>query len=109
MQKFPAENYSILLYHYSDLAESLKGLNVDLYLSGHTHGGQVRMPFYGAIVTLSRFGKKYESGMYDINGTKLYVNRGIGLENTPAPKVRFLCRPEITVFDIHPPRQIKPK
>jgi uncharacterized protein len=104
-----AENYNIMLYHYSDLAESLQGLNVDLYLSGHTHGGQVRLPFYGALVTLSRFGKKYEMGIYDINEMKLYVNRGIGLENTPAPKVRFLCRPEITVFDIHPPRQIKPK
>ncbi len=102
LKKLSAGNFNILLYHYSDLAESLQGLNIDLYLSGHTHGGQVRMPFYGALVTLSHFGKKYESGLYDINGMKLYVNRGIGLENTPAPKVRFLCRPEVTVFDIHP-------
>jgi uncharacterized protein len=109
LRKVPAENYNVLLYHYSDLAEALQGLNVDLYLSGHTHGGQVRLPFYGAPVTLSWFGKKYEMGMYDINGMKLYVNRGIGLENTPAPKVRFLCRPEITVLDIHPLRQMKSK
>jgi hypothetical protein len=109
LRKVPAENYNVLLYHYSDLAEALQGLNVDLYLSGHTHGGQVRLPFYGALVTLSRFGKKYEAGMYDINEMKLYVNRGIGLENTPAPKIRFLCRPEITVSDIHPPRQMKTK
>jgi len=102
LQAVPADKYSVLLYHHSDLAESLQGLNVDLYLSGHTHGGQVRLPFYGALVTLSRFGKKYEAGMYAIGQTKLYVNRGIGLENSPAPKVRFLCRPEITVFDIKP-------
>ena len=92
------------------MAESLEGLNVDLYLSGHTHGGQVRLPFYGAPVTLSRFGKKYEAGMYTSIGceTKLYVNRGIGLENKPAPKVRFLCRPEITVFELKPTGGIKP-
>jgi predicted MPP superfamily phosphohydrolase len=102
LRNVPADRYNILLYHYSDLAESLQDLNVDVYLSGHTHGGQVRLPFYGALVTLSRFGKKYEAGMYTISQTKLYVNRGIGLENSPAPKVRFLCRPEITVFDIKP-------
>lgn len=109
LQKVTAEYYNILLYHYADLAESLQDVNIDLCLSGHTHGGQVRLPFYGALVTLSRFGKKYEAGMYEIDGTKLYVNRGIGLENSPAPKVRFLSRPEITVFDIHPPRQMKSK
>lgn len=102
LRDVPGERFSILLYHHSDLAESLGGLNVDLYLSGHTHGGQVRLPFYGALVTLSKFGKKYESGMYTVGQTKLYVNRGIGLENRPAPRVRFLCRPEITVFDIKP-------
>jgi hypothetical protein len=117
LRAVPNDKYSVLLYHHSDLAESLKGLNVDLYLSGHTHGGQVRLPFYGALVTLSRFGKKYESGMYTIpsslryaeagDGMKLYVNRGIGLENKPAPKVRFLCRPEITVFDIKPVRAVQ--
>lgn len=108
----PDDKYSVLLYHHSDLAESLGGVNVDLYLSGHTHGGQFRLPFYGALVTLSKFGKKYEAGMYEIGSTKLttgggmklYVNRGLGLEDSPAPKVRFLCRPEITVFDIHPVR-----
>ncbi len=107
LHKVPAGDYNILVYHYSDLAESLQGRNIDLYLSGHTHGGQVRLPFYGALVTLSYFGKKYEAGMYDIGGMKLYVNRGIGLENKPAPKVRFLCRPEITVFDIHPAKPVK--
>ena len=102
LSKIPAESYNVLLYHYSDLAESLEDLNIDLYLSGHTHGGQVRLPFYGALITLSRFGKKYEAGIYTIGPTTLYVNRGIGLESKPAPQVRFLCRPEITVFDVIP-------
>jgi predicted MPP superfamily phosphohydrolase len=96
------DQFSVFLYHFSDLVEDVGCLNVDLYLCGHTHGGQVTLPIYGALITLSKFGKKYESGMYKINNTILYVNRGIGLEASPAPKVRFLARPEITVFDIKP-------
>ena len=102
LENIGPEDFSILLYHYSDLVESLKGLNVDLYLSGHTHGGQVALPVYGAVVTLAKFGKKYESGMYRVGKTLLYVNRGIGLESNHAPKVRFFARPEITVFEIGP-------
>lgn len=98
----PKADFSVFLYHYSDLVESIGDLNVDLYLCGHTHGGQVALPFYGAIVTLSKLGKKYEAGMYKVDDTILYVNRGIGLERWPAPKVRFCARPEITVFDIVP-------
>lgn len=104
LRKVPADSHNILLYHRADLAESLENLNIDLYLSGHTHGGQIRLPFYGAVITLSRFGKKYEAGMYTIGPTKLYINRGIGLERKPAPPARFLCRPEISVFDIIPPK-----
>lgn len=102
LQNVPGDKFSIFLYHYSDLVEDTNGLNIDLYLSGHTHGGQVRLPLYGALVTLSKFGKKYEAGLYKVGHTTLYVNRGIGLEVPPAPPVRFLCRPEITLFEISP-------
>lgn len=98
----PRDCFSIFLYHYPDLIEDLNNLNVDLYLCGHTHGGQVAIPFYGAIITISKYGKKYESGMYKVGETVLYVNRGIGMEHSPAPKVRFFARPEITVIDIKP-------
>jgi predicted MPP superfamily phosphohydrolase len=98
----PGDCFSIFLYHYPDLIEDLNNLNVDLYLCGHTHGGQVALPFYGAIITFSKYGKKYESGMYKVGKTILYVNRGIGMEKSPAPKVRFFARPEITVIDIKP-------
>jgi uncharacterized protein len=99
----PEKCFSIFLYHYPDLVEDLQHLNVDLYLCGHTHGGQIALPFYGALITLSKFGKKYESGMYTVGDTILYVNRGIGMDEGVAPRVRFLARPEITVFEIHPP------
>ncbi len=84
-----------------DLIEDLKNLNVDLYLAGHTHGGQIALPIYGALITLSKFGKKYESGMYTVDDTILYVNRGIGGH---ASAVRFFARPEITVFEVGPKR-----
>lgn len=96
----PKQCYSVLLHHYPDLIEDLGNSNVDLYLAGHTHGGQVALPFYGAIITFSKHGKKYESGKYSVGGTILYVNRGLGLEGGIAPRVRFLARPEIAVFDI---------
>ncbi|MGD1042086.1 MAG: metallophosphoesterase [Sedimentisphaerales bacterium] len=62
LKKVPDDCFSVFLYYFPDLVEDLNGLNVDLYLAGHTHGGQIALPFYGAIITLSKFGKKYESG-----------------------------------------------
>jgi predicted MPP superfamily phosphohydrolase len=97
-----SDRFRIFLFHTPDLIEDVNGLGVDLYLCGHTHGGQVALPWYGAIITLSKFGKKYESGLYRLGGTTLYVNRGLGLERAPAPQVRFFARPEIAVFDIVP-------
>lgn len=89
----------VAAYHTPDLVEDVAGL-ADVYLAGHTHGGQVRVPFYGAVVTLSAFGKRYEMGLYDVKGTALHVSRGIGFEPAPAPRVRFLCRPEVAVLDL---------
>ena len=64
-----------------------------------THGGQVALPFYGAMLTMSRYDKKYEAGRYEVGKTTLYVNRGIGFEPHFA-RVRFASRPELTIIDI---------
>lgn len=101
-RKLSNDKFNVFLYHFSDLVEDMDKYNVDLYLCGHTHGGQIALPFYGALITLSKFGKKYESGMYSVGNTILYVNRGIGMDSFPAPRIRFLARPEIAVFDIIP-------
>jgi predicted MPP superfamily phosphohydrolase len=106
LKSVSSERFNVLLYHYPDLIEDLEDFNVDLYLAGHTHGGQVAMPLYGALVTLSKHGKKYESGKYIVGETVLYINRGIGMEGGFAPRVRFWARPEITVFNIVPERSI---
>ncbi|MBN1521451.1 MAG: metallophosphoesterase, partial [Candidatus Aureabacteria bacterium] len=102
LHQIPVDHYSIFLYHYPGINEECGDAPVDLFLSGHTHGGQIALPFYGALVTLSKYGKKYESGYYDSGGKILYVNRGIGMEGGLAPRVRFWARPEITVFHIEP-------
>ncbi|MGH9750536.1 MAG: metallophosphoesterase [Candidatus Polarisedimenticolia bacterium] len=98
----PPDGYRILLHHYPDLIHEAADRKVDLYGAGHTHGGQVALPFYGAILTLSRFGKRYEAGLYRERDTWMYVNRGIGMEGGPAPRVRFCARPELTIIDVVP-------
>lgn len=97
----PSDQLRILLHHYPDEVLHAANLGVDLYLAGHTHGGQVALPFYGALVTLSKFGKRFESGLHQVGNTWEYTNRGIGMEGGTAPRVRFAARPEITVIDVH--------
>jgi predicted MPP superfamily phosphohydrolase len=101
LHKLTKDTYNIFLFHYSDLIESVGSFNVDLYLCSHTHGGQVALPFYGALITMSKLGKKYEAGEYLVGHTILYVNRGLGMDIYP-PRIRLFARPEITVFDIGP-------
>lgn len=93
-------NPVILLYHSPDLAPEAAEAGVDLQLSGHTHGGQVRLPGYGALYAGSLYGKEYECGRYTLGALTLYVTRGIGMEGKGAPRVRFLCPPEIILWEI---------
>ncbi|MCD6384966.1 metallophosphoesterase [Candidatus Sumerlaeota bacterium] len=94
-------SYNIMLTHDPDLIPKASNYDsIDLYLCGHTHGGQVRLPFYGAIITLSRTGKKYEMGLYRERHLQAYVTRGIGMEGGLAPRIRFLCPPEIVFISI---------
>jgi predicted MPP superfamily phosphohydrolase len=94
------ESFDILLYHSPDLAPTAAELGYDLQLSGHTHGGQVRLPLFGALYTSSLLGKRYEAGRYQVGDMTLYVTRGLGLEGKAAPRVRFLCSPEIVLWEI---------
>lgn len=101
-EKVPADAFHLLLFHTPDLALDAAQSDIDLYLAGHTHGGQICLPVYGAIVTDSVFGKRYEAGRYPIKKTTLYVSRGLGMEGGLAPRARFLAPPEIVVFDLVP-------
>lgn len=104
LAQIPSDAFTVFLYHTPDRIEEVARYPVDLYLAGHTHGGQVALPFYGALVVLSSYGKRFESGLHRVGGTWLYVNRGIGMEGFSAPRVRFCARPEITVVELIPPR-----
>lgn len=94
----PPSALVLFVYHSPDLVEQLSPAP-DLYLTGHTHGGQVAMPWYGALVTMSNFDKEYEAGRYQVGKTTMYVSRGIGFE-PHLPRVRFFARPEVTIIDI---------
>lgn len=103
LANYPKDNspFTILLYHTPDLAPNAANTRaVDLQLSGHTHGGQVRLPFIGALYAASLYGKRFEAGRYTLGDMTLYVTRGIGLEGKAAPRVRFLCPPEIILWEI---------
>jgi predicted MPP superfamily phosphohydrolase len=84
---------TIALMHEPDFADTLcKDPRVALQISGHTHGGQIRVPMVGAL-RLPRWGRLYQQGLYQLDRMKLYTNRGIGLVGVP---VRFNCPPEVT-------------
>jgi len=94
----PADRYTVLLAHEPDLADEAMNFAIDLQLSGHSHGGQVRIP--GVPVTWNpEMGQKYPNGLYTFPNTefKVYTNRGLGMTFLP---IRFLCRPEITVHTL---------
>ncbi|MBS1957809.1 MAG: metallophosphoesterase family protein [Cyanobacteria bacterium SZAS-4] len=97
LAKVPHEAFSIFLYHYPAGVDAAVANNVDLFCCGHTHGGQVRLPFYGAVVTNSLKGKQYEAGLYKVNRTSTYVSRGIGMIGLP---IRFMAPPEIAVIEV---------
>ena len=101
LHRLPNRGAAILLVHEPDFADaSAASRRLDLQLSGHSHGGQVRLPLLGAPV-LPRYAKKYPMGPYRIRDMLLYTNRGLGML---PPRFRFLCRPEITVLDLNPAR-----
>ncbi|MGD2104162.1 MAG: hypothetical protein PVJ55_03475 [Anaerolineae bacterium] len=98
----PDDAFAVLLYHSPDLMPEAVDLGVDLYLCGHTHGGQLRIPLFGALLTSSAFWKRYEMGRYEEDGTTLYVSRGLGMEGLGAPRARFLSPPEVILWTLSP-------
>jgi predicted MPP superfamily phosphohydrolase len=97
LNSLPDRGAAILLAHEPDFADTTAATGrFDLQLSGHTHGGQIRLPFIGAPV-LPAFGEKYVAGLYRVGTLLQYTNRGIGGLRF---RGRWDCRPEITVFDL---------
>jgi len=93
LNKCNEKEYNILLAHNPLYFEEYAKNNVDITLSGHVHGGMIRLPFIGALLSPERkFFPKYNSGVYEVNNKKLIVSTGIGHSR---PGVRLFNRPEI--------------
>jgi len=93
MENWPSNAPTVLLMHEPDLAPKYApDKRINLQLSGHSHGGQVRLPAVGPLI-LPYLSWKYPMGLYNIDGMWLYTNRGIGTTNVP---LRVNCAPEIT-------------
>ena len=98
-ERDPFKEPVILMAHEPDYADHAVGHQVDLVLSGHTHGGQIRIPLLPPLL-LPDLGRRYVHGLFQLrDGMQLYVNRGIGAVNLP---LRFRCPPEITVLRLQP-------
>jgi predicted MPP superfamily phosphohydrolase len=93
----PASAYTIVLFHSPFFFRDVAG-RANLALAGHTHGGQVRIPFVKPL-WLPRGSGQFLEGWYERGGTRMYVSRGLGTSGLP---IRFHCRPEITIITIHP-------
>ncbi|MEQ8273978.1 MAG: metallophosphoesterase [Deltaproteobacteria bacterium] len=101
LQITPSDRFLVAFGHGPDFA--LGDVPADLMLAGHTHGGQVQLPFVGPIVTLSKVPRAWASGVTRFDdGRTLIVARGVGLERGPAPRLRFLCRPELVFIEVRP-------
>ena len=98
----PATAFHIVLGHYPDFV--LGDVQADLLVAGHTHGGQVQLPGFGPPITLSRVPREWAAGgSFDLGSQgHLVVSRGIGMERDHAPRLRFLCRPQLVVIEVTP-------
>lgn len=97
ISNLPQSGFRLGLIHSPIFIEQINGV-FDLVLAGHTHGGQVRIPFIGPFFVPPGSGK-YVQGWYEVNKSKLYVSRGLG---NSLLDIRFNCLPEISVFEIVP-------
>ncbi|TAM80655.1 MAG: metallophosphoesterase [Acidobacteria bacterium] len=97
MRHIPSHDPKILLCHNPAGIHMAAEQHIDLVLSGHTHGGQVRLPVVGGLYTRSKLGKKFIAGWNRLDGTQIYVSRGIGKVLVP---LRVGCPPEIACLNL---------
>lgn len=96
----------ILLTHYPDRVLNLRPqTRIDLVVAGHTHGGQLQLPLIGPLLTFSRLPPRIAGGgLHDLSGRKLFISRGVGWERNPAPRLRFLCPPDVGLLTLQSSR-----
>jgi predicted MPP superfamily phosphohydrolase len=92
--------FGVCLYHFPDFAPVVERVPYELMLSGHTHGGQIQLPYVGALISMSRAGTAYTAGVFRSEGKTAVVTSGVGCESYGLPRARFLCPPEVVVVDL---------
>ncbi len=92
----PASDLSLVLSHTPDNIYDLSALGASAVFSGHLHGGQARVPGFGALVVPSRYGRRFEQGHFRVAATDLFVSTGLGADDPP---LRIYCPPDIVVVD----------
>ena len=92
-----SNNYKIVLVHEPDEISKILPLNVNLVLAGHSHGGQIRLPFIGALYTPNG-SKNYKNDYYEFTNTKMYISYGIG---TSVLKIRLFNQPSINFYRLY--------
>lgn len=95
--KVPEESFKILLAHTPELYQDAADKKVQLYLCGHTHGGQIRLPLLGPIITNASAPRKMAMGKWRYETLTGYTNAGVGFSMAP---VRYNCPPEITIIKL---------
>jgi hypothetical protein len=96
----PEGPFRLCLSHTPDTIAWARQHRIDLMLSGHVHGGQIRFPLIGSVVVPSRYGRRYDCGTFEEPPTVLHVSRGLGAEQP----LRYNCRPEVTKLILRPAR-----
>lgn len=86
----------IAMSHHPDIVDMIGNERIDLLLAGHTHGGQICVPFFGPILVPSVHETRYAAGFFQQRNLLMYVGRGIGA----VPPIRILCRPELPIFEL---------
>jgi predicted MPP superfamily phosphohydrolase len=102
MQSVPGEEIRILAAHRPDWVLRLEpDSRIDLTVAGHTHGGQVQLPGFGPLMTMSHVPRAVAAGgLHEVDGNRVYVSTGVGREQQGAPQVRFLAPPSIAVVTL---------
>lgn len=99
MDGLDPNRFTILISHAPDIVFHLEPYKVDLVLSGHTHGGQIKLPFWGTVIKRTKLKRKQSSGLFRYNGTNVHITQGLGA--SPKAMVRFLCSPEIAMLTLN--------
>ena len=97
LESVPSEAFKILLVHSPEIIEKAEAAGIDLYLCGHTHGGQICLPLLGPLISNSNCARKYTRGQWQYKHLQGYTSPGVGTSGVP---VRFFCPPELGLIEL---------